>query len=207
MEQESNIDKNKNNISAKIEAFLFVYGEPLEMKKISKMLSRANGGQAKGGDKVSEAEVKETINELQKKYSEGGGLNLIFSDSPAGQKVQLATKPEFAPLMEEFIKDEFKEDLTPASLETLSLIAYLGPVSRAQIDYYRGVNSSFILRNLLMRGLVERYTDPQRANVYLYQASFDLMKYLGISKIEDLPEYEKYHNTIQTNAAPANNVN
>jgi len=156
------------------------------------MLSRPlSGGQAKG-EKVSEAEVKEAVSELQKKYSEGGGLNLIFSDSPAGQKVQLATKSEFAPLMEEFIKDEFKEDLTPASLETLSLIAYLGPISRAQIDYYRGVNSSFILRNLLMRGLVERYTDPQRANVYFYQASFDLMKYLGISKMEDLPEYEKF---------------
>jgi len=94
--------------------------------------------------------------------------------------------------MEEFIKDEFREDLTPASLETLSLISYLGPVSRAQIDYYRGVNSSFILRSLLMRGLVERYNDPQRANVYLYQASFDLLKYLGISRVEDLPEYEKF---------------
>lgn len=179
------MEENKKNITAEVEAFLFVYGEPLEVKKISKMLS-------KGGNKVSESEIKEAVAELQKKYSGAGGLNLIYSDSPAGQKVQLATKPEFAPLMEEFIKDEFKEDLTPASLETLSLIAYLGPVSRAQIDYYRGVNSSFILRNLLMRGLVERYTDPQRANVYFYQASFDLMKYLGISKIEDLLEYEKF---------------
>lgn len=185
------MEENIKNISVKIEAFLFVYGEPLEVKKITKILSRPDGGQAKG-EKVSEAEVKEAISELQKRYSESGGLTLIFSDSPAGQKVQLATKLEFASLMEDFIKDEFKEDLTPASLETLSLIAYLGPVSRAQIDYYRGVNSSFILRNLLMRGLVERYTDPQRANVYLYQASFDLMKYLGISKIEDLPEYEKF---------------
>ena len=186
------MEENKKNIAAEVEALLFVYGEPLEVKKISKMLSRpSSGGQAKG-EKVSEAEVKEAVSELQKKYSGAGGLNLIFSDSPAGQKVQLATKSEFAPLMEEFIKDEFKEDLTPASLETLSLIAYLGPISRAQIDYYRGVNSSFILRNLLMRGLVERYTDPQRANVYFYQASFDLMKYLGISKMEDLPEYEKF---------------
>ncbi len=191
------MEENKKNITAEIEALLFVYGEELEVKKIAKIISRADGGQAKG-EKVSEAEVKEAINELQKKYSDSGGLILLFSDPPAsragspGSKVQLATKPEFASLMEDFIKDEFKEDLTPASLETLSLIAYLGPVSRAQIDYYRGVNSSFILRNLLMRGLVERYTDPQRANIYLYQASFDLMKYLGISKMEDLPEYEKF---------------
>ncbi|OGM89529.1 hypothetical protein A3J77_02025 [Candidatus Wolfebacteria bacterium RBG_13_41_7] len=188
------MEENKKNITAEVEAFLFVYGEPLEVKKISKLL-------LKGANKVSEVEAKEVISELQKKYAESGGLSLLFSDSPAGQKVQLVTKPEFAPLMEDFIKDEFKEDLTPASLETLSLIAYLGPVSRAQIDYYRGVNSSFILRNLLMRGLVERYNDPQRANVYLYQASFDLLKYLGISKIEDLPEYEKFKTITKINNA------
>ncbi len=178
------MEENKKNITAEVESLLFVYGEELEVKKIAKILSKR--------EKVSETEVKEAISELQKKYSESGGLNLLFSDSPAGAKAQLATKPEFASLMEDFIKDEFKEDLTPASLETLSLIAYLGPVSRAQIDYYRGVNSSFILRNLLMRGLVERYNDPHRANIYFYQASFDLLKYLGISKIEDLPEYEKF---------------
>lgn len=200
MESEANINKNQNSISSAVEALLFVYGEPLEVKKISKMLSRPEG------KKISEAEIKEAIGELQKKYSENGGLNLITNDTEG--KVQLATKPEFAPLIEEFIKDEFKEDLTPASLETLSLIAYLGPISRAQIDYYRGVNSSFILRNLLIRGLIERFNDPHRANVYLYQASFDLLKYLGISKIEDLPEYEKYHNTnIQMSTNVANNTN
>ena len=187
------MEEIKKNISAEVEALLFVYGEELEVKKIAKILSKI--------EKVSEEEVKEAISELQKKYSESGGLNLLFSDSPAGQKVQLATKPEFALLVEDFIKDEFKEDLTPASLETLSLITYLGAISRAQIDYYRGVNSSFILRNLLMRGLVERNTDPQRANIYLYQASFDLLKYLGISKIEDLPEYEKFKTITATNNA------
>lgn len=193
------MEENTKNITAEVEALLFVYGEELEVKKIAKILSRPlSGGQAKS-EKVSETEVKEAISELQKKYSESGGLSLIFSGSP-GSKVQLATKPEFASLMEDFIKDEFKEDLTPASLETLSLIAYLGPVSRAQIDYYRGVNSSFILRNLLMRGLVERYTDPQRANVYLYQASFDLLKYLGVSKIEDLPEYDKFKTMTKINS-------
>jgi len=196
MDSENNIEKNQNNISSAIEALLFVYGEELEVKKIAKLLRRDPKLQIHPNDpkksEINEAEAKNALDELQKKYAEAGGLNLLFSDSPAGQKVQLVTKPEFASLMEDFIKDEFKENLTPASLETLSLIAYLGPISRAQIDYYRGVNSSFILRNLLMRGLVERYNDPQRANIYLYQASFDLLKYLGISKVEDLPEYSKF---------------
>jgi len=94
--------------------------------------------------------------------------------------------------LENFIKEEFKENLSPASLETLSIIVYLGPLSRAEIDYYRGVNSSFILRSLLIRGLIERYSDPKRANVYLYVSSFDLLKYLGVSKKEDLPDYGKF---------------
>jgi len=173
--------ENANKISAAVEAILFVYGEPMEIKKITKLL------------KTDEAVVKEALKNLEQEFSaENRGLKLIFKDSPAGGSAQLATKPDFASFLENFIKEEFKENLTPASLETLSLITYLGPVSRSQIDYYRGVNSTFILRSLLIRGLVERYPDPKRTNIYLYEVSFDLLKYLGISKVEELPEYEKF---------------
>jgi segregation and condensation protein B len=175
-----NPEKNKN-LTGAIEAILFVYGEPMEIKKLAKLL------------KTSEAAAKEAIKGLEQQLAaENRGLKLISKDSPAGISVQLATKPEFAPLLENFIKEEFKENLTPASLETLSLIAYMGPISRAQIDYYRGVNSAFILRSLLIRGLIERRLDPKKTNVYLYELSFDLLKYLGISKVEDLPEYEEF---------------
>ncbi len=169
--------ENTNKISAAIEGILFVYGEQLEIKRIAKLL------------KIDEAVVKETIKNLEQEYSaENRGLKLVLSDD----EVQLATKPELSFLLENFIKEEFKESLTPVALETLSLIVYLGPISRAQIDYYRGVNSSFILRSLLIRGLVKRSTDPKRANVYLYAPSFDLLKYLGLSKVEELPEYQKF---------------
>lgn len=166
-----------NNLVAAIEAVLFVYGEPMEIKKIAKLV------------KADETAVKEALKNLEQEFlSENRGLKLIFS----GDKIQLATKPEFSSFLENFIKEEFKENLTPAALETLSLIAYLGPVSRSQIDYYRGVNSAFILRSLLIRGLIERSADPKRANVYLYEVSFDLLKYLGISKVEELPEYPQF---------------
>jgi len=172
---------------AAIEALLFVYGEPLEIKRIAKIL------------KVEESVIAASLKELKQEYlSENRGLALIVNNG----RVQLATKPEFASLLEDFVKEEFKENLTPASLETLSLIAYLGPLSRAQIDYYRGVNSSFILRSLLIRGLIERFSDPKRPNTYLYQTSFNLLKYLGISKVEDLPEYQRFKtisNDLMTN--------
>lgn len=166
-----------DKIMAAVEALLFVYGEPIGIKKIAEIL------------KIDQTIAENSIKEFEEKLkADDRGLMLIFSN----EQVQLATKPDFAGLLEDFIKEEFKENLTPASLETLSLVAYLGPLSRVQIDYHRGVNSSFILRNLLIRGLIERFPDPQKSNVYLYQPSFDLLKYLGISKIEELPEYEKF---------------
>lgn len=171
----------QNNLSAAIEALLFVYGEPMEIKRLVKIL------------KVSEETVREFVNRLKEEYAdEKRGLTLIEN----ADRLQLATKSENSAFLEDFVKEEFKEELTPASVETLSLIAYLGPLSRARLDYFRGVNSSFILRNLLLRGLIERHSDPQRGNAYIYQASFDLLKYLGISKIENLPEYSKYRETI-----------
>lgn len=180
-------DNKLEKISAAIEALLFVYGEPLEIKRIAKIL------------KVEESVIGDALKELEQEcLSENRGLAVIINNG----RVQLATKPEFTSLLENFVKEEFKENLTPASLEALSLIAYFGPISRAQIDYYRGVNSSFILRSLLIRGLVERFPGPQRANIYLYQASFDLLKYLGISKVEDLPEYQRFKtisNDLMTN--------
>jgi segregation and condensation protein B len=192
--------KNLNKISAAIEAILFVYGEPLSVGKIAKILAKD-----KDFGKIKKEEIEAAVQKLEDDLkNENRGLTLIFSDTAEGKEIQLATKSEFSALLEEFIKDEFKESLTPASLEALGLVAYLGPLSRLQIDYYRGVNSSFILRSLLIRGLVSRYPDPQRNNVYLYQASSDLIKYLGLSRIEELPEYQKFK-TMTNNQQPQTN--
>ena len=160
------------NLTAALEALLFSYGDPMDIDKIVKLLN------------VKPEDVKNSLENLQKDLeNENRGLSLIFQND----KVQLATKPEFSGFLEEFIKEEFKENLTPAALETLSLIAYFGPVTRAKVDYFRGVNSSFTIRNLMMRGLIERVEGS-----YQYQASIDLIKHLGLSKIEELPEYEKF---------------
>lgn len=191
------ITKSNNGLSAAIEAILFVYGEPMEIGKLGKFLSK-NGSFGSTGKE----EIKSALKELEKSLLSGSrGLKLIFSGG-SDESVQLATRPDFSGLLEEFSKDEVKGSLSPASIETLSLIAYLGPLSRAELDYYRGVNSSFILRTLLIRGLVNRFPDPKRGNVYLYQASFDLLKYLGLSRIEDLPEYSKYKDLAAKESAP-----
>lgn len=186
---------NDKNLGGAIESILFVYGEPMSIARITKILK-------KGEDfkKVTQEEVKDALTNLTDVLTkEQRGVALIFAKGEDGEEVQLATRPEFSPLVQDFIKEEFKENLTPASLETLAIIAYLGPLHRAQIDYYRGVNSSFIVRSLLIRGLIDRYPDPAKSNIYLYRPSFDLLKYLGIQNIEQLPEFEKFKDIAGNN--------
>ena len=170
------------NLLSKIEAVLFAYGEPISIERLGKIL------------KINPAELESALKDMETELSrQERGIVLIKNVG----KIQLATKPELTGLLEGIIKQEFTEDLTPAALETLSIIAYAGPISRADIEYIRGVNSSFTMRNLLLRGLAERTIDPKRANAYIYTASFDLIKRLGILKVEDLPDYEKYKQMVK----------
>ena len=90
-----------------------------------------------------------------------------------------------------------QKDLGKAALETLTIILYRAPVSKGELDYIRGVNSSFILRNLLVRGLVERSINPNDKRSFVYRPTFDLLSHLGIAKIEDLPEYESVGQEIK----------
>ncbi len=107
------------------------------------------------------------------------------------------TSTSLAPVLGKLLKDEFTEALTPAAVETLSIIAYGGPVTRSVVDYIRGVNSSFILRTLLLRGLIDRVLDLHHGNAYVYQASFDMLKHLGLDKAESLPDYQVLRDIVQ----------
>ena len=112
------------------------------------------------------------------------GITLVRKDD----EVMLGTSAEMSALIEKLTKEELMKDLGKAGLETLSIILYKGPVKRSEIDYIRGVNSAFIIRNLLVRGLVERVNDPKDQRGYLYRPTFDFMAFLGVSKIK-ISEY------------------
>lgn len=176
------MNENSEKLQAQIEALLFAYGEPLEVKRIAETL------------KIGEEAVTKALQELEKNYEgDSRGLTLISH----GERVQLATKPAFAGVLDQLAREELREELTPAALETLAIVAYAGPLARSSIDYIRGVNSSFILRALLMRGLVERAPDPQRPNTYRYSVSFDFLKHLGLSRAENLPEYQPLREIVR----------
>ncbi|MEY4731740.1 MAG: hypothetical protein RL681_686 [Candidatus Parcubacteria bacterium] len=168
--------------TAELEALLFVHGEPLAFTKIGKLLG------------TDEAGARGLVAEYEKRLASADrGLSVVTSED----RVQLTTKPVFSRILESFIKAELSEELSPASLETLAIVGYFGPISRARIDYQRGVNSQFILRSLLLRGLVERSPDPHRPNAYLYSPSFEMLKYIGVQQQSDLPEYAKFRSLLE----------
>ncbi len=161
------------DLEAKIEAILFFKAEAITVSQLAKWLT------------LPTPEIEAGLTQLTTDLS-NRGIRLIRQ----GEEVMLGTAPEASSLVEQITKEELSRDLGKAALETLTLIIYEGPLSRAEIDYVRGVNSSFILRHLLVRGLVEREIDTKDARRFIYRPTLELLRHLGIAKVEDLPEYE-----------------
>ena len=78
----------------------------------------------------------------------------------------------------------------------MAIVIYQGPIRRSEVDYIRGVNSNFILRNLLIRGLVERKSDPKDSRITVYSASMDLLRHMGLSQISDMPDFDSVKESI-----------
>ncbi|HET8574768.1 MAG TPA: SMC-Scp complex subunit ScpB [Candidatus Paceibacterota bacterium] len=162
------------SVSAKVEAVLFYKNEPVSVEELAETLE------------ISLEEVRTALNELDGLLKERGIVLLRTENT-----VALGTTPGVSALIEKIRKQELSGSLGKAALETLAIVLYRGPISRAEIDYVRGVHSPFILRRLTMRGLVEKIPHPDQKNSYLYQTTVKLLAHLGISRLDDLPEYEK----------------
>ena len=178
-----------NKLKSIIESILFVSGEPVKISKISKIAG------------MHKAEVENAIMLLEADYQNGRGFTILRKED----KVEMATHPENASFVSELIKGEIQENLSQAALEVLSLVAYRGPISRADIEAIRGVNSSFTLRSLLMRGLLEREDNPKDGRGYIYKISFDFLKNLGVSNAESLPDWETLSKDERVDSIISNN--
>ncbi len=167
-------------LSSQIEAVLFYKAEPLSVKRLSQIF------------KKDDREIKNALAELHEELK-GRGLTLVEWED----EVTLGTSKDVSGLIETLTKEELLKDLGKAGLETLSIILYQGPLSRAEIDYIRGVNSNFILRNLLIRGLIERMDNPKDQRSFLYKPTLELISHLGLSRIADLPDYDSVRLDIE----------
>ncbi|MBT3689936.1 SMC-Scp complex subunit ScpB [bacterium] len=162
-------------LKSQIESILLVSSRPLTITKLVEHV------------KVKKDKVMNILNELNEEYTEGGrGIRLIINNN----KVQLVSAPENTDLVQGYLKSDLTGELTKPSLETLTIIAYRQPVTKAEMEQIRGVNCSLILRNLMIRGLVEADYNKERG-VTEYNVTLDFLKFLGINSIKELPDYEK----------------
>ena len=160
-----------SNLTNQIESVLLFKNEPVTVKDLAGWLG------------AKPEEIKASLGELQTFYAERG-LTLITD----GESYAFGTHPNNSALIEQLQKDELSRELGRAGLETLAIVLYRGPVSRREIDHIRGVNSGFILRTLLIRGLIER-ADVAGERSYSYKPTLKLLEHLGVRRIEDLPQY------------------
>ena len=169
------------NLSSQIEALLFWKNESVTVAWLAKALE------------ASKEDVAKALAELEAALSEGA-RGIVLQRN--GEEAALKTAPAVSAIIEKFSKEELAKELTPSALETLSIIAYRGPLAKKEIDYIRGVNSGFILRSLLIRGLIQKEESREGRGI-TYAPTLELLSLLGISSLSELEEYETVKKEIE----------
>src|SRR3989344_2425072 len=158
------------NLAQQIEALLFTAGEAVSLRDLSELTH------------TTEEQVHDAIAEITTTV-EATGLALIITDTHA----QLVTSPAVAEFLVQFSAAD--DELSKAALETLSIIAYRGPLSRIDIDVMRGVDSRRMVRQLLLRGLLRQLKTA--GEVSQYEASEEFLASMGVTTKKELPQYDE----------------
>lgn len=160
-----------NKITKQIEALLYYLGGSMKKKELAKLLE------------AKESDITDAIEELKEKRKDSG---VVLLD--VGESITLATSDETKASIEKYVKKEMKGSIGRAGAETLSIIAYIGPVSRSVIEYIRGVHSQFIIQRLLLRGLIKRQGEGRNIK---YTPTVELLSHMGVKSLEELPDFEE----------------
>lgn len=157
----------------KIENILFAAGDSMAISELARILG------------IPEAELEAALEVEQERREASYGL--VFRRLE--DRVQLATRSEYAHLLMDLFGSKSGEELTKAMLETLSIIAYKQPVTRGEIEELRGVNTSYILSALQERGLVtEAGRKEALGRPILYATSEEFLRHFGLNSTKELPE-------------------
>ncbi len=161
-------------LAALIESLLFVADEPVTAARLAQALE------------VNADAVESALRELS---ADGAGRGVRLQRK--GDRVQLVTRPEAAEHIERFLGLETTARLSQAALETLAIIAYRLPCTRAQIEAVRGVNCDSVLKNLLTKGLVEETGRLETVGHPIqYATTFAFLQHFGLESLDDLPPLE-----------------
>lgn len=159
---------------AKIEAILFASNKPQSIKNLAKLLA------------LSLDEVNAAVAELMAaKNTDESGIHVLRN----ADELELVSHPGAGDLVAGLLRAEASGELTPAQLETLTIIAYRGPLTRAEIEQIRGVNCQLILRNLSLRGLVE---EEDGDLIPVYRVSNEFLRLLGLTELKQLPDFDRF---------------
>lgn len=170
-------------LDVKIEGLLFYKAAPQSKVKLMKLFG------------VDELELGTAIQNLRTRL-QTGAVRLSETDT----EIQLVTAPELSEFIESLRKSDLTGDIGKAGAETLAIVLYNEPISRAEIDRIRGVNSSFILRNLMTRGLVSR--ESITGHGYQFRITTELLQFLGVTHKHELPQFSEFMNQIEAFESP-----
>jgi segregation and condensation protein B len=176
----------QKQLKSVLESLLFISGKPLSAKELAKFLEQPQG------------EVQTALDELTKEKQETG---IIILESNG--QYQMSTNAQNSTQVKNFLNAELREKLTDATVEVLGIIAYRQPISKAEIEAIRGVNSQYSLRHLLMRGLVEKVSNPNDARSVYYQTTTEFLQHLGLTSVKDLPAFEELVSQVKLPETPA----
>ena len=165
---------DERELKAALEAIIFASGEPVPAGRISLVLG------------VPEAEVYSCAEALAGEYErEGRGFRLVRLD----KSLQMCSAPQYAKAIARAIEHRAPPKLSPPALETLAVIAYFQPVTRAYVDEVRGVDSSYTVSSLVDKGLIEpsgKLEAPGRPTLYKTTEAF--LRVMGVSELSELPK-------------------
>jgi segregation and condensation protein B len=160
-----------------LEAVLMVVDEPATEEQLAKVLERPRRA------------VGKALRELSDDYTrEGRGFDLRL----VAGGWRFYTRPDFSPAVEKFVLDGQHARLTQAALETLAVVAYKQPISRARVSAIRGVNVDGVMRTLLTRGLVEEAGQDHETGANLYRTTGYFLERIGVTALDELPELAPY---------------
>ena len=159
-----------------VEAILFVTGNAVEKKDICRAME------------ISEAELEETLDALESGYDfDRRGLRLLRF----GAHVQLATRPDYAPYVEKLLQPVQKQSLSQAVMETLAVIAYRQPVTKAEIEQIRGVKCDYSVQSLVAKGLIEEVGRKEAlGRPILYGTTDAFLRHFCLTSLSELPEID-----------------
>jgi segregation and condensation protein B len=160
-----------------LEALLMIADQPLDETTLASAV----------GHPVTD--VREALDGLAREYDDQGrGFELRH----VAGGWRYYTRDEFAPVVETFVLDGQQARLTQAALETLAVVAYKQPVSRARVSAIRGVNVDGVMRTLVTRGLVQESGEDHSTGAHLYRTTSYFLERIGVTSLDDLPELAPY---------------